>query len=62
MKIWLRDEKSGIEAGINKDGDLFLGNEASGYNLTDTRENREKIIKDFYRYTGRSEEGERGSC
>jgi hypothetical protein len=54
MKIWLRDEKTGTECGINNDGLLFLGNKDSGYNLYDTRENREYIINDFCRYTGRA--------
>ena len=53
IKVWLRDEKTGIECGINKDGELFLGNNKSGYNLRDTKENREYIINDFCRYTGR---------
>lgn len=53
IKIWLKDEKTGIECGINKDGELFLGDNKSGYNLRDTKENREYIINDFCRYTGR---------
>ena len=53
IKVWLRDEKTGIECGINKDGELFLGNNKSGYNLKDTKENREYIINDFCRYTKR---------
>lgn len=40
-----------IEYGINDDGNLFLGNKTSGYNLPDTKENRAKIEKDFERYT-----------
>lgn len=51
MEVWLRDEKTGIEVGINDDGDLFIGNEDSGGNYHDTKENREKIVRDFYRYT-----------
>ena len=53
IKVWLRDEKTGIECGINKDGELFIGDNKSGYNLRDTKENREYIINDFCRYTGR---------
>lgn len=53
MKIWLKDKETEIECGINDDGDLFLGNKVSGYNLPDTSENRDRIIKDFCRYTGR---------
>lgn len=52
MKVWLSDTKTGIECGINTDGDLFLGDNKSGYNLQDTLENRQKIINDFCRYTG----------
>jgi len=53
MRTWLKDEKTKIECGINNDGELFLGDDKSGYNLHDTLENREKIINDFCRYTGR---------
>ena len=53
MKIWLSDEKTGIECGINSDGDLFIGNSTSGYNLRDTPENRQRIINDFCNYTNR---------
>ena len=51
MEIWKRDEKTGIECGINNFGELFLGNEGSGYNLPDTPENREYILMDFYRWS-----------
>ena len=47
MQIWKRDEKTGIEVGINDDGELFLGNDRSGFNLPDTEENREAILRDF---------------
>ena len=40
----------GIEAGINIDGDLYFGNESSGYNLPDTPNNRERIKRDYQRY------------
>lgn len=53
MIIWLEDEKTDIQCGINDDGNLFLGDNSSGSNLPDTMENREKIINDFCRYTGR---------
>ena len=53
IEVWMRDEKTGIECGLNSDGDLFLGDNNSGYNLRDTPENRERIINDFCRYTGR---------
>jgi hypothetical protein len=53
MEVWLRDKETGTECGINNDGELFLGDDQSGYNLHDTPENREYIINDFCRYTGR---------
>lgn len=46
-----KDEKTGLEYGINADGDLYLGDSESGYNLKDTPENRDKILRDFERYT-----------
>jgi hypothetical protein len=51
MKVFYRDERTGIEAGINADGELFFGDDSSGYNLPDTPENREYIRRDFIRYT-----------
>ena len=51
MEIWKRDGKTGIECGINDAGELFLGNDCSGYNLPDTEENREYILRDFDYYT-----------
>lgn len=53
MEIWLSDSKTGFECGINKDGNLFIGNDQSGSNLPDTLKNRQRIIDDFCRYTGR---------
>lgn len=50
MEIWKRDEETGIECGINDFGELFLGNDFSGYNLPDTPENREYILMDFDRW------------
>lgn len=47
MKIWKEDKETGLACGINDDGELFLGNKGSGYNLPDTPENREYILKDF---------------
>ena len=51
MKVFYRDEKTGIEAGVNDFGELFFGDDSSGYNLPDTPENREYIRRDFIRYT-----------
>lgn len=53
MEVWLRDENTGIEAGINDDGELFIGNKDSGGNYSDTPQNRRMLIRDFCRYTGR---------
>lgn len=53
IEVWMKDEKTGIECGLNGDGDLFLGDNYSGYNLRDTPENRERIINDFCQCTGR---------
>ena len=47
MVIFKEDKKTRLSCGINDDGDLFLGNEGSGYNLPDTPENREYILGDF---------------
>lgn len=51
MIIWKEDKKTGVSCGINDNGDLFLGNDYSGYNIVDTKENRELVLKDFERYT-----------
>ena len=51
MKVFYRDERTGIEAGINADGELFFGDDSSGYNLPDTPENREYIRREFIRHT-----------
>ncbi len=53
MIIFAEDKESGISCGINDDGDLFFGNEKSGYTLPDTRENMAYILHDFERQTGR---------
>lgn len=50
MKIILEDKATGIQYGINDDGNLFLGDDRSGYNLPDTPENRAFMEQDFYRY------------
>ena len=51
MKVFYRDEKTGIEAGVNDFGELFFGDDSSGYNLPDTPENREYIRREFIRHT-----------
>lgn len=47
MKIWKEDKETEVTSGINNDGELFLSNKGSGYNLPDTPENREYILEDF---------------
>ena len=51
IKTWFEDEKKGISCGINSEGELFIGNSTSGYNLPDTEDNREIIKADFRRLT-----------
>ena len=50
MIIFKENKETGLSCGINDDGDLFLGDNISGYNLPDTRENRKKIMADFDYY------------
>ncbi len=50
MIIFKENKETGLQCGINDDGDLFLGDNRSGYNLPNTLENREYVIKDFERY------------
>lgn len=54
MTILYKDETTGIEAGICDDGELFLGDNQSGYNLPDNPRNRQYIERDFVRYTGKT--------
>ena len=50
MVVFKENKETGLSCGINDDGELFLGNDKSGYNLPDTKRNREYIIRDFNRY------------
>ena len=50
MTIFKENKKTGLQCGINDYGDLFLGDDRSGYNLADTPQNREYILTDFDRY------------
>lgn len=52
LNVFFRDDANGLEVGINVDGELYLGNNTSGYNLRDTVENRHRIERDIERYTG----------
>lgn len=47
MLIFKEDSRTGVSCGLNDFGELFIGNSRSCYNLPDTPENREKILKDF---------------
>ena len=47
MTIFKENKQTGLQCGINDYGELFLGNDNSGYNLPDTPENRELIMNDF---------------
>ena len=53
MVIFKENKKSGLQCGINDYGELFLGDDNSGYNLPDTPENREYIKNDFENYNNR---------
>lgn len=54
MIIWKRNEKTGLECGINDDGDLFLGDSRSGYTVPNTPENRRMILEAFDYYNDQS--------
>ena len=57
MTIFKENEKTGLQCGVNDYGELFLGDNKSGYNLRDTPENRERIVADFDYYNNADEEG-----
>lgn len=46
MTIW-RENKQGLQCGINDFGQLFCGDDKSGFNLRDTPENRNYILSEF---------------
>ena len=50
MIIFKENKETSLQCGVNEYGELFLGDNQSGYNLTDTPENREYILADFERY------------
>ena len=52
MTIFKENKKTGLQCGINDYGELFLGDDRSGYNLTDTPESRKNILVDFDYYNG----------
>lgn len=53
MVIMFEDRETGVQAGINDEGVLFLSNGRSGYNLPDTPRNRVYIKRDFEKMTGK---------
>lgn len=53
MIIFKENKKTGLQCGINDYGELFLGDDSSGYNLPDTPENREYVKNDFDYYNNR---------
>lgn len=50
MTIFKENKETGLQCGLNDYGELFLGDNYSGYNLPDTPENRERVLADFDRY------------
>jgi len=47
MTIFKENTRTGLQCGVNDDGDLFLGDSRSGYNLPNTPDNKEYIMADF---------------
>ena len=47
MMILKRNDKTGLECGINDEGMLYLGDDRSGYNLPNTPDNLEYVLRDF---------------
>lgn len=54
VEVWYWDEKTGINAGRNAAGELFVGNDKSGANLPDTQENRKRLKAEFERLTDKT--------
>ena len=50
MTVFRENKKTGLRCGITDTGILFLGDNRSGYNLRDTPENRDRIMRDFDYY------------
>ena len=42
-----KNDETGLSCGINANGELFCGDENSGYNLPNTPANKRKVLKDF---------------
>lgn len=54
MIIFKENKETKLSCGINDYGELFLGDDRSGYNLPWTPENEERVKADFDYYTGRN--------
>ena len=50
MTIFKENKETGLQCGINDYGELFLGDNESGYNLPYTEENVAKVLADFEYY------------
>ena len=47
MKIFKQDARTGVSSGVNDFGEVFCGDDRSGYTMPDTPENRKYILADF---------------
>lgn len=47
MIIFKENKKTGLSCGVNDWGELFIGDNRSGDNLSDTPENREYVLEQF---------------
>ena len=47
MIIFKENKVTGLSCGVNDWGELFIGDNRSGANLSDTPENREYILEQF---------------
>lgn len=47
MIVFKENKETGMSCGVNDYGDLFIGDDESGFNLPDTPGNRMYILKQF---------------
>ena len=57
MIIFKENKHTGLQCGINDWGELFLGDNRSGYNMPDTPDNRKYILNDFEYYNNINKQG-----
>lgn len=50
MVVFNVDKRTGLSCGINDFGELFFGNNKSGYNLPDTPENKQYMADQWDAY------------